>query len=59
MKKGHLVYSQHPDEGLTKGQYVFTELVKALIVPGKNYTEPEIQILLNTSKNICDIIFEK
>lgn len=44
-------------EGMTKYDYVYTEILKSLIVPGKNYTTEEINILLITTNKITLRVF--
>jgi len=58
-------YPQHPafspftDIGVSKIEYTYIEVLKSLIVPGKTYTEEEVNILLKNASFIARKAFEK
>lgn len=51
-------FASQSNEGMTKYDYMYIEILKSLIVPGKNYTSEEINILLITTNKITLRVFE-
>lgn len=53
------VFSPYIDFGLSKIEYIYIEILKSLIYPGKVYSEEEIEILLKNASLIAKKAFEK